>query len=151
MNIKLKILLTTHLASLALSITAPSPSSQYLSIANRQRWPNTAADELNAYFNTSARAGPSFDGEDLASELWNKAKCRGERFVAAMMGTDEEAGKAFASEKTPPTMRSEWQGDMTGKVFLPLSSPLLKLLTLNRRLKDLALASRPSGQVRLQL
>ncbi|KAL1603492.1 hypothetical protein SLS60_005079 [Paraconiothyrium brasiliense] len=44
-------------------------------------------------------------------ELWADALCRGEQFVSAFEGTDEEAGKIFKSTANPPTMQNQWQGD----------------------------------------
>jgi hypothetical protein len=48
------------------------------------------------------------------------ARCKGERFLTAMKGSDFEAGKIFASQADPPTMRSAWQGDLK-RTFEPES------------------------------
>jgi hypothetical protein len=128
---KLTAFLTTTFFTFALTLTTPlrhhakqlAPRHQLLqgsldpSTIKLLSHFNVTTDELLAHFNTSTITRNNsrlFDPDDLASaELWEQAKCKGEQFLAAMQGSDEDAGKVFGSTKTPPTMRSEWQGDLT--------------------------------------
>jgi hypothetical protein len=45
-------------------------------------------------------------------KLWADAVCTGGQFVEAFKSSDEDAGKIFKSTANPPTMRSQWQGDL---------------------------------------
>jgi hypothetical protein len=104
-----------------------SPKSH---LANRQHVELEQSDIANPFNETTpAIAGdsppprsetpPFYDPRFPASdELWSNALCKGSRFVAAMLGTDEDAGRAFGSTKTPPTIRSEWQGGLHGNIQL---------------------------------
>ncbi|KAF1956344.1 hypothetical protein CC80DRAFT_362839, partial [Byssothecium circinans] len=54
--------------------------------------------------------------EIAEDELWDKASCKGGRLVAAMLGTDEDAGKLIDDKRTPPSAASHWQGDLKSEL-----------------------------------
>lgn len=64
-----------------------------------------------------------FEPDDTASEeLWDKRCCTGAKLVAAMLGSDEEAGKMYQDQRTPPSLASRWQGDLKRKPAWLLSN-----------------------------
>lgn len=59
---------------------------------------------------------PRWEALELAdAKVFEDARCKGERFLAAMKGSDVEAGKLLAPQVNPPSMRSVWQGDLECK------------------------------------
>lgn len=67
--------------------------------------------------------GPDLEGkkgfepdETAHQTVWDAARCKGEQLVAAMLVSDEQAGKIF--QRNPPSMRSQWQGDLRRELFI---------------------------------
>jgi hypothetical protein len=61
----------------------------------------------------------AFDPNKHASEdVWNKAKCKGERLLAGMKATDEEAGRMFQDPRNPSTIQSDFKGDQKSTCHL---------------------------------
>ena len=69
-----------------------------------------------------------FEPDDHASDdLWQRVACKGGRLVAAMLGTDEDAGKRIEDKRTPPSAASFWQGNLNGSyTILPNEIALTK-------------------------
>ncbi|KAF2637896.1 hypothetical protein P280DRAFT_85746 [Massarina eburnea CBS 473.64] len=60
---------------------------------------------------------PRFDEDDVASnELWQRVTCKGGRLIAAMLGSDEDAGKLIDDKRTPSSASSVWQGDLKSEL-----------------------------------
>lgn len=68
---------------------------------------------------------PRWDNSVIADdEAFDGAVCKANRFLAAMKGTDEAAGKIFASTTNPPTVKSPWKGDLKCKRFVVVGNRL---------------------------
>lgn len=65
---------------------------------------------------------PRWEPQNLATaRVFEDARCKGEKFLAAMKASDAEASKILAPQANLPSMRSVWQGGL--KCKHPISYP----------------------------